>query len=417
MEDTGVIQGKYRALAGRLDEATLRLWAAVEARALGRGGVSMVAKAIGMSRTTIYAGLEELEAPKVRSASTPSSSGDGSGKRRIRAKGGGRKKLSDKDATLLRDLDALVEPTARGDPMSPLRWTCKSTPRLAQDLAKLGHEVSQRSVCDLLAQLNYSLQSTRKTREGGQHADRDAQFHHIASMAAQYQAAGDPVISVDTKKKELIGDFKNGGREWRPKGDPEPVRVHDFIDPELGKVAPYGVYDIATNQGWVSVGIDHDTAEFAVESIRRWWKEMGCPHYPRARRLLITADCGGSNGYRVRLWPLQLQKLADEVNLVIQVCHLPPGTSKWNKIEHRMFCHITNNWRGRPLVSREVVVNLIGSTTTDSGLRIRSQLDENSYQAGIKVSDEELAEMAIERDEFHGEWNYRLRPREQPTTT
>jgi len=417
MEDTGVIQGKYRALAGRLDEATLRLWAAVEARALGRGGVSMVAKAIGMSRTTIYAGLEELEAPKVRSASTPSSSGDGSGKRRIRAKGGGRKKLSDKDATLLRDLDALVEPTARGDPMSPLRWTCKSTPRLAQDLTKLGHEVSQRSVCDLLAQLNYSLQSTRKTREGGQHADRDAQFHHIASMAAQYQAAGDPVISVDTKKKELIGDFKNGGREWRPKGDPEPVRVHDFIDPELGKVAPYGVYDIATNQGWVSVGIDHDTAEFAVESIRRWWKEMGCPHYPRARRLLITADCGGSNGYRVRLWPLQLQKLADEVNLVIQVCHLPPGTSKWNKIEHRMFCHITNNWRGRPLVSREVVVNLIGSTTTDSGLRIRSQLDENSYQAGIKVSDEELAEMAIERDEFHGEWNYRLRPREQPTTT
>ena len=417
MEDTGVIQGKYRALAGRLDEATLRLWAAVEARALGRGGVSMVAKAIGMSRTTIYAGLEELEAPKVRSASTPSSSGDGSGKRRIRAKGGGRKKLSDKDATLLRDLDALVEPTARGDPMSPLRWTCKSTPRLAQDLAKLGHEVSQRSVCDLLAQLNYSLQSTRKTREGGQHADRDAQFHHIASMAAQYQAAGDPVISVDTKKKELIGDFKNGGREWRPKGDPEPVRVHDFIDPELGKVAPYGVYDIATNQGWVSVGIDHDTAEFAVESIRRWWKEMGCPHYPRARRLLITADCGGSNGYRVRLWPLQLQKLADEVNLVIQVCHLPPGTSKWNKIEHRMFCHITNNWRGRPLVSREVVVNLIGSTTTDSGLRIRSQLDENSYQAGIKVSDEELAEMAIERDEFHGEWNYRLRPREQPATT
>ena len=417
MEDIGVIQCKYRALAERLDEATLRLWAAVEARALGRGGVSMVAKAIGMSRTTIYAGLEELEAPQVRPASTPSSSGDSAGKRRIRAKGGGRKKLSDKDATLVGDLDALVEPTARGDPMSPLRWTCKSTPRLAQDLTRLGHKVSQRSVCDLLAQLNYSLQSTRKTREGGQHPDRDAQFHHIASMAAQYQAAGDPVISVDTKKKELIGDFKNGGREWRPKGDPERVRVHDFIDPELGKVAPYGVYDVAANQGWVSVGIDHDTAEFAVESIRRWWKEMGRPHYPRACRLLITADCGGSNGYRVRLWPLQLQKLADELNLVIQVCHLPPGTSKWNKIEHRMFCHITNNWRGRPLVSREVVVNLIGSTTTDAGLRIRSQLDENSYQAGIKVSDEELARLAIERDEFHGEWNYRLRPREQPPTT
>ena len=417
MENTGVIQGKYRALEGRLDEATLRLWAAVEARALGRGGVSMVAKAIGMSRTTIYAGLEELEAPKVRSASTPSSSSDGAGKRRIRAKGGGRKKLSDKDATLLRDLDALVEPTARGDPMSPLRWTCKSTPRLAQDLTKLGHAVSQRTVCDLLAQLNYSLQSTRKTREGGQHADRDAQFHHIASMAAQYQAAGDPVISVDTKKKELIGDFKNGGREWRPKGDPEPVRVHDFIDPELGKVAPYGVYDVAANQGWVSVGIDHDTAEFAVQSIRHWWQEMGRPRYPRARRLLITADCGGSNGYRVRLWPLQLQTLADEANLVIQVCHLPPGTSKWNKIEQRMFCHITNNWRGRPLLSREVVVNLIGNTTTASGLRIRSQLDENSYQAGIKVSDQELAGLAIERDEFHGEWNYRLRPREQSATT
>src|ERR1700741_1008735 len=412
MKDTGVIHGKYQALADRLDEATLRLWAAVEARALGRGGVSMVATAIGMSRTTIYAGLEELEATKAHPASTPSSSGDSAGKRRIRAKGGGRKKLSDKDATLLRDLDALVEPTARGDPMSPLRWTCKSTPRLAQDLTKLGHQVSQRSVCDLLAQLNYSLQSTRKTREGGQHADRDAQFHHIASMAAQYQAAGDPVISVDTKKKELIGDFKNGGREWRAKGNPEQVRVHDFIDPGLGKVAPYGVYDVAANQGWVSVGIDHDTAEFAVESIRRWWKEMGHPHYPRARRLLITADCGGSNGYRVRLWPLQLQKLADELNLVIQVCPLPPGTSKWNKIEHRMFCHITNNWRGRPLVSREGVVNLIGSTTTDQGLHIRSQLDENTYQAGLKVSDQELAELALERDEFHGEWNFRLRPRE-----
>jgi transposase len=415
--DVQVIAGKYRALAGRLDEATLRLWAAIEARTLGRGGVSTVAKAIGKSRTTIYAGLAELESRKPSSASTPSSAVDATGKRRIRAKGGGRKKLTDKDSTLLRDLDALVEPTARGDPQSPLRWTCKSTPRLAQELAEQGHAVSQRSVCDLLAQLDYSLQSTRKTREGGQHPDRDAQFEHIASTAAQYQAAGDPVISVDTKKKELVGDFKNGGREWRPKGDPEQVRVHDFIDRELGKVAPYGVYDVAANQGWVSVGIDHDTAEFAVESIRRWWKEMGHPRYPNARRLLITADCGGSNGYRVRLWPLQLQKLADELHLIIQVCHLPPGTSKWNKIEHRMFCHITNNWRGRPLISREVVVNLIGSTTTDSGLHIRSQLDENTYQAGIKVSDEELAELAIERDQFHGEWNYRLRPREQPDTT
>ena len=268
MGNAGTIEDKYRVLAGRLDEATLRLWAAIEARTLGRGGVSAVAKAIGMSRTTIYAGLEELASTST--PLVPPASVGGTGKRRIRAKGGGRKKLTTKDTTLLRDLDALVEPTARGDPQSPLRWTCKSTPRLAKELAEQGHEVSQRSVCDLLAQLGYSLQSTRKTREGGQHPDRDAQFNHIARTAAQYQAAGDPVISVDTKKKELVGDFKNGGREWQPKGDPENVRVHDFIDPELGKVAPYGVYDVAANQGWVSVGIDHDTAEFAVESIRRW---------------------------------------------------------------------------------------------------------------------------------------------------
>jgi len=409
MADTGIIEGKYRALAGRFDEATLRLWAAVEAQTLGRGGVSAVAKAVGISRTTIYAGLEELQST---SATEPAPIPPPA--RRVRAQGGGRKRLTEKDATLLGDLDALVEPTARGDPQSPLRWTCKSTPRLARELAEQGHRVSQRSVCDLLAQLNYSLQSTRKTREGGLHPDRDAQFHHINAMAAQYQAGGDPVISVDTKKKELVGDFKNGGQEWRPKGNPESVRVYDFIDPELGKVAPYGVYDVAANQGWVSVGVDHDTAEFAVESIRRWWKEMGNPLYPQAHRLLITADCGGSNGYRVRLWQVQLQKLADELKLTVQVCHFPPGTSKWNKIEHRMFCHITNNWRGRPLVSREVVVNLIGSTTTDTGLHIRSQLDENAYEAGIKVSDEELAELTIERDQFHGEWNYRFCPRRDP---
>jgi transposase len=401
MSDVRTIADKYRALAGRLDEATLRLWAAVEARTLGRGGVSTVAKAIGLSRTTIHSGLRELESAPAAAAGVPS-------KRRIRAEGGGRKKLTDKDPTLLRDLDALVEPTARGDPQSPLRWTCKSTPRLAKELAERGHQVSQRSVCDLLAQLGYSLQATRKTREGGHHPDRDAQFTHIARRAAQYQAAGDPVISVDTKKKELVGDFKNGGREWQPRGAPEEVRVYDFIDPELGKVAPYG--DVAANQGWVSVGIDHDTAEFAVESIRRWWKERGHPRYPKARRLLITADCGGSNGYRVRLWKRELQRLADQIGIAIQVCHFPPGTSKWNTIEHRMFCHITNNWRGRPLVSREVVVNLIGGTTTGSGLHIRSRLDENTYQAGLKVSDEELAELAIERDEFHGEWNYRLHP-------
>jgi transposase len=405
MDATGVIKKKFQALSGHLDEATLRRWAAVEAQTLGHGGVSTVAKAIGISRTTIYAGLKELDRPV-----SPSESKE-DGTRRVRAKGGGRKKLTEKDSTLLKDLDALVEPTARGDPQSPLRWTCKSTPRLAKELTQQGHTVSQRSVCDLLAQLDYSLQATRKTREGGTHPDRDAQFSHIATMAAQYQAAGDPVISVDTKKKELIGDFKNRGVEWQPKGSPEEVRVYDFIDPKLGKIAPYGVYDLATNQGWVSVGIDHDTAEFAVESIRRWWREMGQPLYRSARRLLITADCGGSNGYRVRLWRVELQKLADELQMSIQVCHFPPGTSKWNKIEHRMFCHITQNWRGRPLISREVVVNLIGNTTTAEGLRIQAQLDENTYEAGIKVTDQQLAELQIERDEFHGEWNYRVKPR------
>jgi hypothetical protein len=281
-------------------------------------------------------------------------------------------------------------------------------------LAALGHVVSPRSVCDRLAQLGYSLQSVRKTREGRQHPDRDAQFRHIAMRAAQYQAADDPVISVDTKKKELIGDFANGGREWHRKGAPEPVREHDFLDLDLGKVAPYGVYDIAANQGWVSIGIDHDTAAFAVESIRRWWRDMGQPRYPAAQRLLITADCGGSNGYRVRLWRVKLQKLADQLGLVIEVCHFPPGTSKWHKIEHRMFCHITSNWRGRRLLSRAVVIKLIGNTTTDAGRHIRSQLDDNHDAAGIKVTDAELASLALERDDFHGEWNYRLRPRSRP---
>ena len=400
-----MIEEKFQALSGRLDEATLRLWAAVEARALGHGGVSTVASAVGMSRTTIYAGLREL-------AMTPSNGESvAMRKNRVRAKGGGRKKLTAKDPMLLRDLDALVEPTTRGDPQSPLRWTCKSTPRLAKELVAQGHPVSQRTVCDLLAELDYSLQATRKTHEGGHQADRDAQFSHIAATAAQYQTAGDPVVSVDTKKKELVGDFKNHGREWQPKGRPEDVRVYDFIDPQLGKVAPYGVYDVGANQGWVSVGITHDTATFAVESIRRWWREMGQPLYPMARRLLITADCGGSNGYRVRLWKVELQKLADELGLLVQVCHFPPGTSKWNKIEHRMFCHITQNWRGRPLVSREVVVNLIGNTTTTAGLRIQAQLDDRDYPAGVKVSDQELAALSLERDEFHGEWNYRLKPR------
>lgn len=404
-----MIQTKYQALAYRLNEAALRTWLATEAQALGRGGVSTVARATGMSRTTIYAGLKELQSP---TPMAPESS-----PHRVRAKGGGRKKLTTKDTTLLDELDALVDPSTRGDPQSPLRWTCKSTPRLAKELTARGHLVSQRTVCTLLAQLGYSLQSTRKTREGGKHPDRDAQFQYIASQVAQYQAAGDPVISIDAKKKELIGDFKNGGQEWQPQGKPEEVRVYDFIDPELGKVTPYGIYDLTANQGWVSIGINHDTAEFAVESIRRWWREMGKPLYSKARRLLITADGGGSNGYRVRLWRVQLQKLADKLRMTIQVCHLPPGTSKWNKIEHRMFCHITQNWRGRPLLSRKIVVNLIGDTTTLAGLRIQAELDENIYEAGVKVSDQELAELAIERDQFHGEWNYKIRPREACDTT
>lgn len=410
MSDVTVIEAKYKALCGRLDETSLRIWAAAEASSLGRGGISAVSKAVGLSRTTIHAGLAEIkDAAALEVGATPPVTKSRS-PLRVRATGGGRKKLIHKDDSLLRDLDALVEPTTRGDPMSALRWTCKSTHRLAAELKKKGHEISQRTVCDLLSQMHYSLQSTRKTREGGKHEDRDAQFMHIAKTVADYQSSGNPVISVDTKKKELIGDFKNAGKEWQPAGTPEEVRVYDFIDPELGKVAPYGVYDLTNNSGWVNVGIDHDTAEFAVESIRRWWLEMGKAVYPKAGQLLITADCGGSNGYRVRLWRRELQKFADEQQLGIQVCHFPPGTSKWNKIEHRMFCHITANWRGRPLVSREVVVNLIGSTTTVQGLNIKAALDEKTYAAGIKVTDAELAELNIERDAFHGEWNYRVLP-------
>ena len=407
MDDVAtVIAEKYRALSGVLNETSLRLWAAVEARSLGHGGVSTVSRAVGLSRTTIYAGLSELD-----SGTCPAPSEEVTGcPPRVRAPGGGRKKLVDKDESLLRDLDVLVDPVSRGDPMSPLRWTSKSTTRLADELKKKGHSVSQRTVCDLLEQMGYSLQSVRKTREGGKHEDRNAQFEHIAHMVSDYQRTGDPVISVDTKKKELVGDFKNAGREWQPEGQPEEVRVHDFIDPTLGKVAPYGVYDLTSNTGWVNVGIDHDTAEFAVESIRRWWREMGLPLYPTARRLLITADGGGSNGYRVRLWRRELQTFSNERGFPIEVCHFPPGTSKWNKIEHRMFCHITANWRGRPLLSREVVVNLIGATTTQQGLKIKAGLDENRYEAGIKVTDEEMASLSITPDLFHGEWNYRINP-------
>jgi Rhodopirellula transposase DDE domain len=392
---------KYQQLAPHLNEKTRRLWAATEAAALGRGGTSVVARATGLSRTTIHAAHTELRAAPLAAEST----------RRLRRRGGGRKLLSETDATLLTDLESLVEPTTRGDPESPLRWTCKSTAKLAEELQPLGHCVSQRTVYALLGHLGYSLQSNRKTREGGRHPDRDAQFRHIATLVRRLQADGQPVISVDTKKKELIGSFYNKGREWQPKGQPEQVNVYDFVDTDLGKAIPYGVYDLAANQGWVSVGIDHDTAEFAVATIRRWWCEMGRPLYPQATELLVTADGGGSNGSRVRLWKYELQKLADELGLTVHVCHFPPGTSKWNKIEHRMFCHISQNWRGRPLVSREVVVNLISQTTTDQGLAIQARLDENRYPTGAKVSDEIFDTIALERDEFHGDWNYRIKPR------
>ena len=335
----------------------------------------------------------------------------------VRKAGGGRKRTVAKDATLVRDLEQLVEPVSRGDPESPLRWTCKSVRQLAAELNRQGHQVSHRLVAELLQDLGYSLQANRKTREGTSHPDRDAQFMHINAQVQAYQSDGQPVISVDTKKKELIGDFKNGGRELRPKGDPEAVRVHDFVIPELGKATPYGVYDVSHNVGWVNVGIDHDTASFAVESIRRWWYLMGRPLYPDARQLLITADGGGSNGSRLRLWKVELQKLADETGLEIAVCHLPPDTSKWNKIEHRLFAYISQNWRGKPLISHEVIVNLIAATTTKTGLKVRCQLDTQLYPKGTVVSDDELAQVNLQPDDFHGEWNYIISPRTKSVDT
>ena len=393
------LEQKYKALGPRLDERTLRLWAAVEAQSLGRGGVSGVARATGLSRTTIHAGLKDLVSP---------TSSVGPLAQRIRAKGGGRKNLTGKDPRLATDLEKLVNPMTRGDPMSPLRWTCKSTTKLAEALNQKAHRVSQRTVCDLLAAQGYSLQSVRKRREGSHHPDRDAQFKHIAQRVQEFQAEGQPVISVDTKKKELVGDYANKGQEWQPKGQAEAVQVHDF---GKEKVAPYGVYDLGRNEGWVSVGTDHDTAEFAVETIRRWWQKMGREIYPQAKRLLITADGGGSNGSRVRLWKVKLQELADESGLEIHICHFPPGTSKWNKIELRMFCHITQNWRGRPLISHEIIVNLIGQTTTAEGLKIRAEIDRGKYPKGVEVPAEAMKNLALEREEFHGEWNYSLKPR------
>lgn len=394
------LRDKYAALAPLLNERTRRCWAATEARALGYGGISLVAEALGIARGTIHAGLAEVRAR-----------GTAREMQRIRSVGGGRQKLTERDPALGEALNQLVEPTTRGDPASPLRWTCKSTTRLAQELRKAGHPISQRSVCSLLHEQHYSLQANRKTREGNTHPDRDAQFQYINASVTQFQRAHQPVISVDTKKKELVGNFKNPGREWQPKGEPEEVNVHDFADPHLGKVIPYGVYDLAANEGWVNVGIDHDTAEFAVESIRRWWSHMGKARYPHAKKLLITADCGGSNGSRTRLWKVALQQFADELQVPIYVRHFPPGTSKWNKIEHRLFCFITQNWRGRPLLSRVTVVNLIASTTTRQGLTVRALLDECAYETGKKVAGEELAALKLKPESFHGEWNYRLLPR------
>lgn len=395
---------KFLQLEPYLGEAALRLWAAVEAEALGRGGVAAVARVTGLSRTTIYVGLAELK------QKTPLALASG----RARRPGGGRKPLTEKDPGLLAALDGLVEPFTRGDPQSALRWTSKSTTKLAQALTKAGHPVSQRTVCNLLTAAGYSLQSTRKTREGGQHEDRDAQFQHLNGQVQAALRDRQPVISVDTKKKELVGDFKNAGREWREKGQPVPVRVHDFVDPALGKAAPYGVYDLAANQGWVSIGINHDTAEFAVESIRRWWRQMGQPLYPQATRLLVTADCGGSNGYRVRLWKVALQRFANETNLTIQVCHLPPGTSKWNKIEHRLFSFISQNWRGKPLTSHEVIVQLIAATTNRKGLMVHAELDSDTYPPGTKVTKKEMTQLRLEPAVFHGEWNYTIRPKAHP---
>ena len=401
---TQALKGKFAVLGPLLDERTRRLWAAAEARSIGRGGVSRVAEATGMARGTVRAGLKELDSGEP-AAHAPQ------GGARLRSPGGGRKALTEHDPGLVSALERQLDPLTRGDPMGPLRWTCSSAARLAQRLRAEGHPVSERTVNRLLHELGYSLQANRKTLEGRQHPDRDAQFRRIDRRVRAFQRLGQPVVSVDTKKKELFGAYRNAGREWRPKGQPEEVKVHDFIDRELGKAIPYGVYDLTANAGWVSVGVDHDTAEFAVHTLRRWWWQMGHHTCPNAKRLLITADGGGSNSSRSRLWKFELQKLADALGLGISVCHFPPGTSKWNKIEHRMFCHITEHWRGRPLVSHEVVVNLIGATTTQSGLAIRSELDEGRYLTGRQVSDEQMATLSIKRDVFHGEWNYTMSPR------
>jgi hypothetical protein len=399
-----IVRQKYQTLVLIMDERMRRRWAASEAVALGWGGITAVSEATGLSPTTIRMGIAESRAPEAE----PDRQTNGP---HIRRPGGGRKRLAEEDRTLLTDLETLVSPSTRGDPRSPLRWTCKSTRNLAGALVDRGHRVSHQTVARLLQASGYNLQVNRKSREGDSHPDRDAQFEYIANQVRSFQGRGQPVVSVDTKKKELVGDFKNAGREWQPEGSPEEVRCQDFKDKELGKVAPYGVYDQTTDKGWVSVGVDHDTAQFATETLRRWWSNMGVRVYPGATDLLVTADGGGSNSSRSRLWKVALQGLADRIGVRISVCHFPPGTSKWNKIEHRMFCHITENWRGRPLVSRAVVVNLIGSTKTRAGLRINAELDTSLYETGLKVTDEEFAAIKIKKAKFHGEWNYTISPR------
>jgi hypothetical protein len=395
------LRTKFEALLPMMDERLRRRWAAADALALGYGGISAVAAATGLARNTIAAGIAELGQRTNDSEPTPT----------IRRPGAGRKSLTSLDPELLHALDRLIDPATRGDPDSPLRWTCTSTTKLAEELTRQNHPISDRSVAHLLRQAGYSRQANRKTREGGSHPDRNAQFEYLNNHVRRRQQRGQPVISVDTKKKELVGDFKNGGREWQPSGQPEEVRVHDFQDKKLGKAIPYGVYDVTHDQGWVSVGITHDTAYFATATIRRWWQKMGAVRFAAATGMLITADGGGSNGVRTRLWKVALQELADEMAMPLSVCHFPPGTSKWNKIEHRLFCYITQNWRGRPLVSREAIVNLIGATRTESGLCVEAELDTSDYPTGIKVTDEELAAVKRKRAKFHGEWNYTISPR------
>jgi hypothetical protein len=386
-------------MAPVLNEQSRRRFVALEAQALGRGGVSLMAQISGLARSTIYHGRSDI----LHAVSAPPG--------RIRKQGGGRKKKASEDPTLVADLKRLVTPATRGDPMRPLLWTNRSLRHLVTALAKEGHKVCPTVVGNLLRSLGYSLQANSKTREGGQHIDRDAQFRYIDTQAETFLAADEPVISVDTKKKELVGNFKNNGRQWRPRDTPELVNVHDFIDPKLSRAVPYGVYDVTNNVGWVSVGTDHDTASFAVNAIRRWWRTMGKKRHPKATRLMISADGGGSNGSRVRLWKVELQMLADELKLPITVCHLPPGTSKWNKIEHRLFSFITINWRGKPLRSYRTIVQLIAATTTDAGLKVRAELDEKKYPKGVKVSDDQLAAVNLSCHAFHGDWNYTISPR------